>query len=252
MNASYTLGLVSVSFRRHTPREILEAVRAAGLACIEWGSDVHAPCANETALRRIAAMQAEYGIVCSSYGTYFRLGQTPLSELETYVSAAKILGTDTLRLWCGSKSGAAMTEDERGALVEECRKTAEIAERCGVTLCMECHTDTFTERLEDALFLMDTINSPHFQMYWQPSQWRCRHDNVAYAEALSAYVKTVHVFQWKETQRFPLRRGHDEWCTYLSCLPHVRTLLLEFMPNDTLEELAVEAAALKAMVGGDE
>ena len=76
MNASYTLGLVSVSFRRHTPREILEAVRAAGLACIEWGSDVHAPCTDETALRRIAAMQAEYGIVCSSYGTYFRLGQT--------------------------------------------------------------------------------------------------------------------------------------------------------------------------------
>ena len=37
------LGLVSVSFRGHTPREILEEMKKVGLSCIEWGSDVHAP-----------------------------------------------------------------------------------------------------------------------------------------------------------------------------------------------------------------
>ena len=39
----YSLGLVSVSFRKNTPKEILEAVKEAGLSCIEWGSDAHAP-----------------------------------------------------------------------------------------------------------------------------------------------------------------------------------------------------------------
>ena len=37
------LGLVSISFRKNTVEEIFEAVKGAGLSCIEWGSDVHAP-----------------------------------------------------------------------------------------------------------------------------------------------------------------------------------------------------------------
>ena len=35
----YNLGLVSVSFRKHTPEEILSSVRDAGLTYIEWGSE---------------------------------------------------------------------------------------------------------------------------------------------------------------------------------------------------------------------
>ena len=42
--SEYTLGLVSISFRKHIPEEIIKAVKSAGLTCIEWGSDVHAPC----------------------------------------------------------------------------------------------------------------------------------------------------------------------------------------------------------------
>ena len=108
MSNRYALGLVSVSFRGHTPKEILEAMKANGLAVIEWGSDVHAPANDKEALLSIAALQAQYGITCSSYGTYFRLGVTPIEELEAYIAAAVLLGTDVLRLWCGAKSGADM------------------------------------------------------------------------------------------------------------------------------------------------
>ena len=34
----HELGLVSVSFREHTPAEILTAMQSAGLTCIEWGN----------------------------------------------------------------------------------------------------------------------------------------------------------------------------------------------------------------------
>ena len=113
MEKRYDLGLVSVSFRKNSPEEILNAASAAGLSFIEWGSDVHAPCHDTERLKEIAALQKEYGIVCSSYGTYFRLGETRIEELETYIQAAKILGTDLLRLWCGVKSGKDMTKEER-------------------------------------------------------------------------------------------------------------------------------------------
>ncbi len=250
----YELGLVSVSFRPHTPQEILEAVQKAGLTCIEWGSDVHAPCRDTEKLRQIAALQREYGITCSSYGTYFRLGQTSVEELTDYIAAAKILGTNRLRLWCGVKNGADMTEDEREALLEECRRAAAIAEEHDVIFCMENHHGTLTERMEDSLMLMREINSPHFRLYWQPFQWLEAEENLQIAQSLAPYAEAVHVFQWKSPKltprRFSLYEGMDEWRAYLGALPAPRTLLLEFMPDDRLATLSTEAEALKAIIGG--
>jgi hypothetical protein len=64
-------GLVSVSFRAKEPREILCAMQAAGLCYIEWGSDVHAPCHDVARLDELGALMREFGVACSSYGTYF-------------------------------------------------------------------------------------------------------------------------------------------------------------------------------------
>ena len=91
MEQMHSTGLVSVSFRGHSPREILSAMQAAGLSHIEWGSDVHAPCHDWARLDELVALMREFGVSCCSYGTYFRLGQTPLAELEAYILAAKRL-----------------------------------------------------------------------------------------------------------------------------------------------------------------
>ena len=246
----YNLGLVSISFRKHTPREILEAMREAGLTHIEWGSDVHAPCGDLQKVKEIAELQKEYGVTCSSYGTYFRLGETPIEQLRDYISAAKLLGTDILRLWCGNKSGEDMTDQEREALLWQSKEAARIAEEEGVVLCMECHKKTFTQRLSDTLALMREVNSPHFRMYWQPFQWQTAEQNLAHAEAIAPYVYHIHVFQWKGTDKFSLCEGIGEWQAYLSKFETPRTLLLEFMPDDKLSTLMHEADALKTIIGG--
>lgn len=245
----YTLGVVSVSFRSHTPKEILEAARAAGLCCVEWGSDVHAPCTDTTRLMEIAEMQKAYGIACSSYGTYFHLGETPIEELESYITAAKKLGTDILRLWCGTKSGEEYSDLEKQKLFDQCRYAAQMAEKAGVTLCMECHSGTYTQRLQDALALMREISSPHFRMYWQPFQWQSVEENLTYAKAIAPFTHHIHVFQWKGKERFSLHDGLTEWREYLNEFPAPRTLLLEFMPDDAIATLSKEADALKMMIG---
>ena len=58
----YDLGLVSISFRKHTPEEIIRAAKDAGLSCIEWGSDVHAPPRDLERLREIAALQEKHAL----------------------------------------------------------------------------------------------------------------------------------------------------------------------------------------------
>ena len=244
MNA-YNLGLVSVSFRKHTPEEILGAVKSAGLTCIEWGSDVHAPCKDTDRLQKIAALQKEYGITCSSYGTYFRIGTTPVEELETYISAAKILGTDILRLWCGDKGSQEYTDAEKETLFATCRALAEIAEKYDVTLCLECHNNTFTDRAEAALSLMQAVGSPHFKMYWQPNQYCAEEENLQYAAAIAPYTVNIHVFNWKQNERFPLSQAKTCWQGYLRQFDRSQILLLEFMPDDRIDSLPAEANALK-------
>lgn len=246
----YHLGLVSISFRDHTPKEILEEMKRVGLTHIEWGSDVHAPHNEQGCLAKIAALQKQHDIVCSSYGTYFRLGETPLFELDAYIDAAKMLGTDILRLWCGTKSGADMTVEERETLLAECRLAASIAERRGVTLCMECHKKTLTERADDAVWLMEAINSPHFRMYWQPFQWVDSRENIKNARVIAPFAEHIHVFHWRGKLRLPLRDAIDEWQKYLAAFSTTRTLLLEFMPDGKLDTLKEEAEALKMIVGG--
>lgn len=244
----YQLGLVSISFRKYSPEEICIAMQQAGLSHIEWGSDSHAPCDDPAQLKALVALQKKYGIRCSSYGTYFRLGITPLYELDRYITAATVLGTDVLRLWCGSKGSADYTATEQADLFAICREAAKIAEKRNVRLCMECHAGTFVDTKETALALMQSVNSPHFRMYWQPNHMRPMENNLAYATLLADYTENLHVFHWDAAGRYPLAEGLADWRRYLQAFSGNHTLLLEFMPDDELSSLPAEAAALKTLV----
>ena len=60
----------------------------------------------------------------------------------------------------------------------QCREAAKIAEAEGVTLCLECHRNSYTETKEGALDVMQTVDSPAFRMYWQPNQYRTIEENI--------------------------------------------------------------------------
>ena len=239
---NYNLGLCSISFRKHTPEEILRAMKEVGLSVIEWGSDVHCP---PEKAEELAALQTRYGIKCCSYGTYFRLGVMPICELVQYIKAAKALGADVLRLWCGNKNSEDYTESEKKALFAACKAAAEIAEEEGVTLCMECHNNTYTNVKEAAVELMQAVSSMHFRMYWQPSQFRSEEENIEYAKLIAKHTVNIHVFNWKGKEKYPLSEAKDIWKKYLSCFGGGGNLLLEFMPDGQITSLKKETAALK-------
>lgn len=243
-------GLVSISFRKHTPEEILVEMQKAGLSVIEWGSDVHAPYDDFEKIRDIVKLQQKYGITCSSYGTYFSIGFTPAEELRGYIAAAKMLGTNILRLWCGKKNWEDYTAEEKEVLFAECRLLASIAQEEQVILCMECHNNTFTNTKEGALELMQAVDSENFRMYWQPNQFRSQEENLAYATLLGPYTVHMHVFNWEGSDKYPLNLAVDTWKKYLECFPACdnRAFLLEFMPDNQLESLTAEAEGLRQIV----
>ena len=85
-------------------------------------------------------------------------------------------------------------------------------------------------------------------MYWQPNQYNEVEENEKYAEIISSYTEHLHVFNWKGDRRFPLKDSIDTWKKYLNKFEGDRTLLLEFVPDDKIETLKIEAQALKEII----
>lgn len=244
----FDTGLVSVTFREKSVQEIVKSVSECGMKYIEWGSDIHAPYHDSERLQTIVELQKQYGISCCSYGTYFRLGKDSLEELPEYIRAAKVLGTNVLRLWAGKKSSNQWTQEEKEVFYEECRKAAKIAEESDVIFCLECHRNTLTEEGAAALELMKAVNSPAFKMYWQPNPDESVENNVAYARMIAEYTVNIHAFHIKGYTPFPLEEGIDEWLQYLPAFNGDHLILLEFMPDKNPDRLEIQANSLRKII----
>lgn len=244
----FKAGLVSVSFRGDSPEKTVEYMKKAGLEYIEWGSDVHAPFNDEEKLKKIKILQEESGIKCCSYGSYFRLGKDKPELIKEYIKAAKILGTDIIRVWCGEKSAEKFTAEEKASLYAECKAVAEIAEKENIKICLECHHDTYTDDPCSVLDLMEKIDSPNFRMYWQPNEFKSDEFNLDYAEKIADYTEHIHIFNWHIYERFPLSEGIEIWKRYLKKFSPDRFVLLEFMPDDNIESLPGEAHTLNKLL----
>ena len=158
------------------------------------------------------------------------------------------MGTNRLRVWAGIRNASQYSVEERLDFLNQCAAAAAIAEDHGVILCLECHRRSYTETKEGALELMEHVASPHFRMYWQPNPDISIEENLAYIRLLRDYITHVHVFHWIDDRRLPLREGLDIWRRYLQALDGGHDLLLEFMPDDKLESLSEEAAALHELI----
>lgn len=242
-------GVVSVSFRSLSPEEILQGMVKAGLKYIEWGSDVHAPYADEARLDELVELMKKYDITCCSYGTYFRMGITPMEELRGYLKAAKKLGTNIARIWAGKARVDEQTPEWRQELIAMARQAAKIAEEEGVIICTECHKGTITETREYALELMEAVNSPYFRTYWQPNH--TPEGNVEYIRSLKPYIDHVHVYNWQDGKKYPMADAIDVWKSYAKEFDDKEHFfLLEFMYDGQITTLPQEAETLRQIVEG--
>lgn len=242
-------GLVSVSFRKLTPEEIVPLAAQCGLGGIEWGGDIHVPCGEIAVARRVGEMTREAGLTVDCYGSYFRA--TRGEEIGPLVETALALGAPRIRIWAGVKGSREATGEDRVEVIEAARELAGLAAKAGLDVAFEWHGGTLTDTAESARALLDAIGMANVGCLWQPPVDMSVEGCLAGIELAKPYIRHVHVFSWAGGERLPLADGAEKWRACLGALPEDVKLLMEFVKDDDPDRLRADAQTLHRWLKGD-
>ena len=239
-------GLVSISFRKHSQEEILEACKQSGLEYVEWGGDVHVPHGDRDTALRVKSMSEKYGIKTPEYGSYYVIGQSAPELFDSVVASAKALHTNVIRVWPGQSTPSdSITSEQYDNYVCDAKRICALAP--DMTIALECHPNSLTDEYHHALAFIRDVNMPNLKMFWQPNQHRPLEYNIDAIEALKPYIVSVHVFSWIRKKKYPLAFCENEWKKYIELLRGRDVYyMLEFMHDDDIMTLDETARTLKS------
>lgn len=244
-------GLVSVTFRKLPPEEIIQLVSKSGLDAIEWGGDIHVPHGDVKKAEEIANKCQEAGIKLPSYGSYYRVGcgnevSPPFSAV---LESALALGTNAIRVWAGNKGTNEADEAWWARVVEDGQRIADEAAKHNLYIDYEFHGNTLTDRWDMALKLYEAIGRSNVRSSWQPPTGAAFAEQKASLPPILPYLGNVHVFHWEDRKRLPLHEGESNWDTYIEQIVSTERehyLMLEFVKNDDPEQYLEDANTLKS------
>lgn len=240
-------GLVSISFRKLSPAEILRLCEKSGLQCIEWGGDIHVPAGDVKRAKEVAAMTADCGMKTAAYGSYFRLGQ-PDDDFRRNLACACELQTPVLRIWAGLRGSRECTAEERAQWTDQLGRLAQLGKSCGITVAPEYHINTLTDEPESVRQLMKDL--PEQQFYWQPRWDRSEAERLNNLAQVADRLTHIHVFTWRIENgreiRLPLSEGAHMWQQVIAGQPDDRCALMEFVQEDDPANLIRDAAVFRS------
>lgn len=246
-------GLVSITFRKLSPREITELVAKAGLTGIEWGGDIHVPHGNLKAAAEVGRMTADAGLKVAAYGSYYHVGceEQEGVSFERVLETALELKAPSIRVWAGNRgSQDADGEWWKKVAYEACR-ISDMAKGSGMTVSFEYHRNTLTDTGEAALRLMKSVNRDHVACYWQPPVGLDIERQLDGLNGILPWLGNVHAFWWNMNERRPLAEGADAWKKYLEVIRTVegsRFCMLEFVRDDDPGQFLEDAKELKRIL----
>lgn len=250
-------GLVSITFRRFSPQEVVDLVTNAGIDSIEWGGDVHAPHGDAAVCREVGTMTRDAGVAVSAYGSYYRLGVSEQDDLrfEQVLESAAALKAPTIRVWAGKIPSRRAEAADYERLAEESCRIADIAQNEGISVSFEYHKGTLTDTNESAQKLLATADHPNLKTFWQPPNNQTTDYCLEGLKAVLPRLTNLHVFHWEfpEGQKTIklLEEGADRWRSFFSLARRAegdRYASLEFVADDSTESFAADAAVLKKLV----
>jgi len=259
-------GLVSVTFRKLTPRAIVDLVAEAGVDAIEWGGDVHVPHGETEPARTVRQMTEDAGLTIPSYGSYYRVGHREPVPFELVIETAVALGAPIIRVWAGKQGTGTADEAYWARVVEDSVDCADLAAGAGLGIAYEYHGNTLTDTDEAALRLLKAVNHDAVTIYWQPRGHATVEQNLAGLTGILPWLSHVHVQSWRPQRgqsrpqqgdgaegpaRAPLSAMAGPWSQWLgtaAVAPGNHVAMIEFVANDAPEQFLADAEVLKKLM----
>ena len=247
----YKPGLVSVTLRKLSPKELLALMARTTLRAIEWGGDVHVPDV-QTAVE-VRKMTEASGIEVASYGSYYHCGES--EDFGTVLKAAVALGAPNIRVWAGDRGSLEADAAYRAKVVSDTRMITAMAMSEGLTVAFEFHGGTLTDTTKSTETLLQEAATPGLHTYWQPHVGSRVESNLEAIDLLIPSISNIHCFEWKMVDgtcvRRPFEEGRAHWDQYFQKFYDAGKsgyALLEFVRDDAPEQLIDDAAALCAVL----
>lgn len=239
-------GVVSVTFRKKTPEEVIDIVKKAGLTHIEWGGDVHVPHGDVETAKRVGELTRAAGLTVSSYGSYFRDPAADL-QFEDVLASAVALQTDIIRVWAGKKNFEIATDEEKQAVYDLLSRAVKLAAEHNITVATEYHQNTLTNTLEGTLELLKQV--PGLKTYWQPARVSTEESCEA-IRTLGKNIVNAHINHSVDWKICPLKEGAESIRCFLQALQQysgAKSVMLEFVQDGTDEQFFEDAATLLSL-----
>ena len=251
-----TPGLLSVTFRKLTPLEIVGLVRTAGLQVIEWGGDIHVPPGDAATAREVRRITEDAGLAVAAYGSYYRLCVGDGPDFSAVLESAVALGAPEIRVWAGNKGTFESDEAHFQTVVAESLRLADFAQKAGIVIAFEFHGGTINDTYEASRRLLDALDHPAIKTYWQPPLQVPEAELLAGLRRLLPRVRDVHAFHWTVEEnvglvRHPLSEGAAFWSQVLDILRSTgrdHAVMLEFVRDDSPDAFREDSRALLALL----
>ena len=244
-------GLVSITFRKLKPAEIVALCQKCGLEAIEWGGDVHAPHGDVEAARQVLEVTRAAKLQVTAYGSYYRAGESEGEGLkwQQVLASAQAMQAPLIRVWAGKKGSKEADAGYFQAVVDDLKRICDSAE---ILVACEFHGGTVCDMGASARRVMEAVNHPHLKSLWQPANGASVERRLGDLREVKPWLANVHVFQWGArggADKRELSEGQPEWKQYLreaNADGEARWALLEFVRGDRMEQLEVDATTLRS------
>jgi sugar phosphate isomerase/epimerase len=239
-------GLVSVTFRKLTPKQVVKLVKKGGLDGIEWGGDIHVPHGDINVAREVSKITKEEGLYTAAYGSYYRVGCS--NDFEAVLETAKELDAPTIRVWAGNKGSEKADENWWEKVIEESYRISEMSKKQNITISYEYHENTLTDTHQSAIKLLSKVNHPNLYTYWQPLFGTEHSLRIEGLKSVLPQISDIHVQYRSDGQTMSLSDGIELWEQYIEIIKEdkkQRTAMLEFVKDNDPEQFLKDAETLK-------
>lgn len=222
-------GFTTTTFRNIKDVEkIVRIASGIGADCIEWGADVHVKDV-ETA-KRVKKLCDDAKITVSAYGSYYRVGDCDEKEWQKICEIASALGTSLIRVWLGKADSEKTDDDTYKRIVDDVKSMCAVAAPYGLTVCPECHNNTYNNNTDAFLRIRNDVGMENFCTYFQ-SRYKKKAYDLDRIERTLPYIGSVHISYWELVrEQFPKYNPSymDELLDKLVEVGYDGSILIEF------------------------